>query len=115
MFDAEFYKTVLPARVQGECQAQPEKVAVVNFHLGDGRILDLCDIEHLGETWFSCRYFRDAESCEDMDSAFIPYGFVSTVSISLHHPTDRRVGFIVAQTALSDGPAGSEAKHADPV
>ncbi|MBI2872554.1 MAG: hypothetical protein HYY00_05100 [Chloroflexi bacterium] len=92
-FDASFYRQVLPERVARECQGHPESVPVVNLHLANGRTLDLCHIIHLADTWFAVQYFRDTETCDDMDIAFLPYELVATVTVSLHHAGSRRIGF----------------------
>ena len=62
--------------------------------------LDLCHISHLAERWFAVRYFREAETCDDMDVAFLPYELVVLVTLSLHQPNSRRIGFSVAERGL---------------
>ncbi|MBF8266552.1 MAG: hypothetical protein HW388_60 [Dehalococcoidia bacterium] len=96
-FDASFYREVLPDRVTKECHGQPDAVPVVNLHLATGRTLDLCHAVHLADTWFAVQHFRDAKTCADMDVAFLPYELVSMVTVSLHHPTSRRMGFSVGE------------------
>ncbi|MBI2172548.1 MAG: hypothetical protein HYU30_11155 [Chloroflexi bacterium] len=92
-FDAAFYKTVLPERVAQECKASPKLLPVVNLLLADGHILDLCHILHLADTWLVVQYFRDVQTCQDMDVAFLPYELVSMVTVSLRHPGNRKIGF----------------------
>ncbi|MBI4338252.1 MAG: hypothetical protein HY683_10545 [Chloroflexi bacterium] len=113
MFDAEFYRSVLPERVTKECHGRPDSVPVVNLYLANGRTLDLCHIVHLAESWFAVQSFRDAETCDDMDLVFLPYELVTEVTVSLYHPAARRMGFDVRSesalqhtpTALSERPA----------
>ncbi|MBI4311016.1 MAG: hypothetical protein HY681_04460 [Chloroflexi bacterium] len=93
MFDARFYHEVLPERLLAECKLRPGDTLVVVLQLADGAALDLCHLVHLGEEWFSVQYFRDAESCDDMDLAFLPYELVKMVTVSLRHPSARRIGF----------------------
>ena len=93
MFDADFYRKVLPERVTEQCHGHPGDVPVVNLHLANGRTLDLCHVAHLADTWVAVQYFRDTETCDDMDLAFLPYELVTMVTVSLHHPTSRRIGF----------------------
>lgn len=93
MFDASFYQTVLTDGVQAECAGKPDMVPVVELHLATGTILDLCHIIRLADDWMACRFFRNPEDCEDMDVAFLPYGLVNLVTVSLHHVESRRVGF----------------------
>ena len=98
MFDASFFTTVLPDRVRTECEARPEMVPVVRFRLGDGVTLDVCHVIHLAERWMAVAYFSDAEKCEDMDVAFVPYDTVTRVHLSLHHPQSRNLGFQLERT-----------------
>ncbi len=93
MFDAHFYREVLPKRVTQECQLHPGEVPVVTLHLATGRVMDLCHIVHLADMWFAVQYFRETESCKDMDLAFLPYEVVTMVTVSIHHPESRRIGF----------------------
>ncbi|MEK7777602.1 MAG: hypothetical protein AAB303_03140 [Chloroflexota bacterium] len=93
MFDAAFYREVLPERVATECQGRPDAVPVVKLHLANGQVLDLCHIVHLADDWFAAQHFRAAETCADMDLAFLPYGLVGLITVSIHHPTQRRIGF----------------------
>ncbi|MBI4200257.1 MAG: hypothetical protein HY535_07280 [Chloroflexi bacterium] len=94
-FDAGFFQQVLPERVALECEGHPESVPVVQVHLANGTVLDLCHIVHLADAWFAVQHFRDARTCADMDTVFLPYGLVAMVTVSLHHPASRRVGFSV--------------------
>ncbi|MBI4339559.1 MAG: hypothetical protein HY680_06355 [Chloroflexi bacterium] len=93
MFDAQFYRIVLPQRVDQECKGNPQLVPVVTLLLANGRVLDLCHVLQLADTWMAVNYFRDAETCQDMDVAFLPYELVSMVTLSLQHPGSRRMGF----------------------
>ncbi len=95
MFDASFYQSVLPERVAQECKANPQLVPVVTLHLASGGRLDLCHILHLADTWFAVQYFRDTQTCQDMDVAFLPYELVNMVTVSLHHPSSRKLGFML--------------------
>ncbi len=103
VFGPEFYASVLRDRVVSECHGEPGKVPVVNLHLANGRVLDLCHITYLSDRWLGLQYFRDSETCGDMDLAFLPYELVTMVTVSIHHPQERRLGFSI------DGPAGSSA------
>jgi len=93
VFDAGFYRSVLPERVAQECKGHPDGVPVVMLHLTSGRMLDLCHILHLADTWFAVQYFRDAQTCQDMDTAFLPYELVGMVTVSMQHVASRRIGF----------------------
>jgi hypothetical protein len=107
-FGPHFYLSVLPDRVISQCQGHPDNIPVVNLHLANGRTLDLCHIVHLADRWFAVQYFRDSESCEDMDVAFLPYDLVVLVTLSLHSADQRRIGFNIeaGNPSLSGQPAG---------
>ncbi|MBI4201663.1 MAG: hypothetical protein HY532_00925 [Chloroflexi bacterium] len=103
-FDAAFYQTVLPERVKQECMGSPESVPVVKLVLANGHILDLCHILHLADTWLAVQHFRDAETCQDMDVAFLPYELANMVTVSMHHPTSRKMGFILTEHSAPAAP-----------
>ena len=105
----DFYKAVLPDRVERECKQQPGRVPVVQFRLGDGTIVDVCHIVHLADTWLGLAVYRDATTCEDMDIVFLPYEAVTRVTLSLHDPSARRIGFDTAKSARSTDSATEEA------
>lgn len=107
-FDTKFYQEVLPQRVARECQGRPGDIPVVNLYLSNGRMLDVCHIPHLADRWFAAQYFRDSETCADMDVAFVPYGLVTLVTVSLHNPASRKMGF-----NMPSGEEGTE-QPADP-
>lgn len=103
VFGPEFYASVLTDRVVSECHGDLSKVPVVNLHLANGRVLDLCHITYLSDRWIGLQFFRDSGTCADMDLAFLPYELVTMVTVSIHHPQERRLGFSI------DGPASSPA------
>ena len=107
MFDADFFRAFLPDRVQAECRAHPELVPVVRVSLADGTALDVCHISHLADTWMAVAYFRDVETCQEMDLAFFGYAIVTRVTLSLHHRAARKLGFKVG--AESEGAQTEEA------
>ena len=109
MFLIDFYKAVLPDRIERECQQQPDRVPVVQFRLTDGTVLDVCHIVHLADSWLGVAVFRDPATCEDMDVTFLPYEAVIRVTLSLYDPAARRIGFDTAKSARSAGSAAEEA------
>jgi len=98
MFDVGFYARVFPDLVQQECRRQAGKVPVVQFHLLDGSTLDICHVVQLGENWMVVAFFRDPETCEDMDFEVLPYELVVRITVSFHHPKSRRLGFALAES-----------------
>ena len=108
MFLIDFYKAVLPDRVERECKREPGRVPVVQFLLADGTTLDVCHIAHLADTWLGVAAYRDAAACEDMDFAFLPYEAVTRVTLSLHDSSARRIGFDTAKSVRSTDSATEE-------
>lgn len=92
-FGPAFFVTVLEDRVRAECDGNPEAVPVVDLHLADGAKLDLCHIPSVQPQWLAAQVYRDVETCEDMDLMFVPYGLVTRVTVSMWHPSQRRIGF----------------------
>lgn len=95
MFDEAFFRIALPGLVTDECRRQPNRVPVVELRLGDGSILDACHIARLDQNWLAIAFYRDPRTCEDMDYAFLPYELVMQVTVSLHSPEQRKLGFQV--------------------
>jgi hypothetical protein len=95
MFDAAFFQKVFPEHVRAECQAQPDRVPVVELHLADGTKLDLCHVVFLADSWLAVAYYRGGHGETELDTAFLPYGVIARVTISLHPRSSRRVGFVV--------------------
>ena len=108
MFLIDFYKAVLPDRIERECQRQPGGVPVVQFRLADGTTLDVCHIVHLADIWLGLAAYCDTTTCEEMDIVFVPYEAVTRVTLSLHDPSARRIGFDTAKSVRSTGAAAEE-------
>lgn len=101
MFDANFYRMVLPESVRQACQGQPEHVPVVELHLPDGLTLDVCHIETLANTWLAVVYYRNPNEDNEVDTAFLPYPLVQWVAVSVHPPHVRHIGFDVARSVAA--------------
>ena len=102
MFLADFYKAVLPDRIERECKRQPERIPVVQFRLSDGTTLDVCHIAYLGDAWLAVAFYPDSTTCDDMDYAFIPYEGVMRVTLSLRDKNTRQIGFDIARSKAAD-------------
>jgi len=111
MFDVGFYTSVFPDLVQKECRRQADKVPVVEFHLGDGTTLDICHILQLSDRWMTVAFFRDLNTCEDMDIGFLPFELVVRITVSFHNAKSRRLGFTLTEPSA---PAAQEAKPPGP-
>lgn len=92
MFDSEFYASALPEMVLRECSRQAGCTPVVQLHLLDSTVLEVCDVLELGPAWLSIAYHR-AGTCTGADFVFLPYASVTRASVSLHAPQARRLGF----------------------
>ena len=92
MFDAQFYAAVLPQLVIGACTGRPDCTPVVQLHLADGTILEVCDVLQVAEGWLGIAYHRDG-TCTGNDFTFLPHGVVTRVNVSLHPAEARRIGF----------------------
>lgn len=100
-FGPSFFLTVLGDRVREQCDRNPESVPVVGLHLADGVILDLCHVAGVGPQWLGARFYRDRETCTDMDVAFVPYGLITRITVSMWHRSQRPLGFDVNHPVTS--------------
>ena len=110
MFDANFYRSVLPWWIRTQCEGKPEGIPVVELRLADGAVLDLCHIVNLAEEWMAVSHFRDLGKCDDMDLAFVRYESVMRIDLSIHDPRSRRIGFDVTKVPLPGSPAAPAEK-----
>jgi hypothetical protein len=97
VFDATFYKETLPERITRDCEGHPGDTPVVNLHLSNGTVLDLCHVVRLADMWLAVAHFRDSKTCADMDIAFVPYELVIMVTVSMYRPEVRAMGFSLKQ------------------
>lgn len=96
-FAPTFFVTALRERVRAECDGHPEAVPVVELHLADGATLDICHIPAIEPQWLAAQVYRDLETCEEMDLMFVPYGLITRVTVSMWHPSQRRIGFTLGE------------------
>lgn len=94
-FGVEFFASVLAERVRAVCEGEPELVPVVELHLADGFTPDVCHIPVLTPSWMMALAYRDKETCEVMDTLFIPYAMVMRVTVSTWHRSQRPAGFLL--------------------
>lgn len=92
-FDATFFSQFLGERARAFCAKQPDSTPVVLLHLADGAVLDLCHIDQLFADWMAVSVYRDPKTCDRMDLAFVPYAWVTRVTLSLPSVHERRIGF----------------------
>ena len=102
-FDAQFFQTILPDRVQAACPGQGDRVPVVLLDLADGRQLDLCHVDLLTTAWMAVSAFSEKKSCDEMDVVFVPYEMIALVTVSKRKASQRGVGFKIEEAAGGGG------------
>ncbi len=97
MFDAQFYPDALPEMVLSACAKRVDCAPIVQLHLTDGSIFEVCDVLQIAAGWLGFAYHRDG-SCTGGDFAFVPHAAVARVGVSLQQAVPRRLGFRHTQT-----------------
>lgn len=111
MFDANFYRSVLPWWIKTQCEGKPEGIPVVELRLADGAVLDLCHVVNLAEQWMAVSHFRNVTNCEEMDMAFVRLETVMRIDLSMHDPKSRRIGFDVTRVPAAGAPGSVPAEN----
>lgn len=106
MFDRQFFGTILPEHVRAEIAASPGKVPIIELHLVSGAVLDLCHVVRLADAWVAVAHFCREDHYDDTDIAFLPYGTIARVSLTLRDESERKIGFSTARTPL-ETPSGT--------
>jgi len=115
MLDAPFYATVLPGLVRRECGRRADCTPVVQLHLADGTVFEVCDILQLADQWLAVSYHRD-KTCTASDFVFLSHAVVTRVLVSLEPAEKRRLGFRHLESASATSEeetsiAGQEASN----
>mgnify|MGYP003578027106 CR=1 FL=1 len=106
MFDRQFFSTILPEHVRAEAAANPGKVPIIELYLTSGAVLDLCHVVRLAETWVAVAHFCHEDDFDDADLAFLPYGTIARVELTMHDENERQIGFSMTNPPL-ETPAGA--------
>ena len=106
MFDRQFFGTILPEHVRAEVAADPHKVPIIELYLVGGAVLDLCHVVRLADTWVAVAHFCRDDSFDDTDIAFLPYGTITRVSLTMRDRQEREIGFSMTNPPL-ETPAGT--------
>lgn len=106
MFDRLFFATILPEHVRVEVAANPGKVPIIELYLMSGAVLDLCHVVRLADTWVAVAHFCRDDAFDDADIAFLPYGTITRVSLTLRDQKEREIGFSMTTPPI-DTPAGT--------
>ena len=106
MFDRLFFGTILPEHVRSEAAASPDKVPIIQLYLTSGAVLDLCHVVRLADAWLAVAHFCRDDDFDDTDLAFLPYGTILRVSLTMRDKNEREIGFST-HTAPLETPAGA--------
>ncbi|HYI13969.1 MAG TPA: hypothetical protein VEX37_01155 [Thermomicrobiales bacterium] len=106
MFDRLFFSTILPEHVRAEVAANPGKVPIIELYLTGGAVLDLCHVVRLADTWVAVAHFCREDVFDDADIAFLPYGTIMRVALTMRDKAEREIGFSMTKPPL-DAPAGA--------
>ena len=106
MFDRQFFGTILPEHVRAEVAATPDKVPIIELYLTSGAVLDLCHIVRLADTWLAVAHFCREDVFDDTDIAFLPYGTILRVSLTMRDKKEREIGFTTTRAPL-ETPGGT--------
>lgn len=116
MFDRQFFGTILPEHVRTAVASDPGRVPVIELHLGDRTVLDLCYIVRLADAWVAVAYFCEDDGYNGYDVAFIPYATIARVNLTMKPEEERKIGFRTDATPISTPhdtePAGLVVPHA---
>ncbi|MDQ3547940.1 MAG: hypothetical protein M3439_03890 [Chloroflexota bacterium] len=100
MFDRLFFGTILPEHVRAEAAANPGKVPIIELYLASGAVLDLCHVVRLADTWVAVTHFCREDVFDDTDLAFLPYGTITRVSLTMRDAKEREIGFSMTNPPL---------------
>lgn len=100
-FGPSFFAAVLSDRIREVCDGHPDPVPVVELYLADGCVLDLCHIAGFEQLWAAVAVYRDPDSCEEMELAFVPYAMITRVSVSVRHKNERPAGFALPANEIT--------------
>ncbi len=100
MFDRLFFGTILPEHVRTEAAANPGKVPIIELYLVGGAVLDLCHVVRLADTWVAVAHFCREDVFDDTDIAFLPYGTITRVSLTMRDKKEREIGFSTTSPPL---------------
>lgn len=100
MFDRLFFGTILPEHVRAEVAANPGKVPIIELYLTSGAVLDLCHVVRLADAWLAVAHFCHEDADDDTGVAFIPYGTILRVSLTMRDEDERQIGFSTSSPPL---------------
>jgi hypothetical protein len=114
MFDRQFFASILSEHVRAEVAANPGRVPIIELYLVSGAVLDLCHVVRLADAWVAVAHFCDEDRFDKTDIAFLPYGTITRVSLTLRDEKEREIGFSTAHAPI-ETPNGTPVHPALPV
>jgi hypothetical protein len=94
VFDRQFFSSILPEHVRTTAAAHPGRVPVLEIHLVDRTILDLCHVVRLADGWVAVAYFCRADA---------------RVTLTMRDAGERRIGFDTTAEPIETPPSGQPA------
>jgi hypothetical protein len=100
MFDRQFFSTILPEHVRAEVAANSGKVPIIELYLNSGAVLDLCHVVRLSDAWLAVAHFCHDDTPEETGVAFLPYGTILRVALTMRDENERQIGFSMSNPPL---------------
>ena len=105
MFERAFFDSALPEQIRALAADNPAQTPVLHLHVSGGTVYDVCHLIALAESWLSLAFFREPDTCDDVEVAFIPYNQIIRVTVSLPDAGERPIGFDTQPRPLPMPPA----------
>jgi hypothetical protein len=100
MFDRQFFAAILPEHVRAEVAANPGRIPIIELYLVSGAVLDLCHVVRLADAWVAVAHFSDEDHFDNTDIAFLPYGTITRVSLTMRDEKERQIGFSTSHAPI---------------
>jgi hypothetical protein len=110
VFDRLFFSSILPEHVRAAVAAHDGRVPVLEIHLGDRSVLDLCHIVRLADAWVAVAYFCREDARDEYGIAFVPYATIVRVTLTMRDEAERDIGFDTDVTPIQT-PSGDGQAH----
>ncbi len=109
-FGPLFFLEQLRAFVRDRCPPPGEGLPVLELHLVDGEVLDVCHVIGLASTWLALAVHEKgvSASAPTMRTELVPYDLISRVTIRSARPEGPHLGFDYARASESVGAPAPE-------
>ena len=110
-FGPEFFLESLRSFVRDRCPDPAEALPLVEVHLADGSLFNLCHVIAVTSSWLALavRDDRGHEGDMEMHTELVPYGLICRVTIRGHAPNSTSVGFNIAHEPFVEEACGDHA------